>query len=137
MQFDLTAQPFKISLIPRIHLVLIRFVALLMATPSEILDKELRLEEDVDLNLTYVGPAQTTKPVGVNSLRQLGHLHPGGRQVQGQDLSGHSRQPSRVRSIYHQSKGHGQVPGELPKLLPRDGECQGTEEDGEPAGETG
>ena len=67
----------------------------------------------------------------------VGHLHPGGRQVQGQDLPGHSRQPSRVRSIYHQSKGHGQVPGELPKLLPRDGECQGPAEDGEPAGETG
>ena len=65
-------QPFKLSLLPSIHLALIRVVALLMTTPADLLDQELHLEEDEDLNLTYVGPAQTTKPVGVNSLRQWG-----------------------------------------------------------------
>ena len=74
MKYLLKMQPFEFSLLPSIHPVLIRFAALLMATSADLLDQELRLEEDEDLNLTYVGPAQTTKPVGINSLRQWGNF---------------------------------------------------------------
>ena len=66
----------------------------------------------------------------------MGNLHPGGWPFQGQGFSRDGRQPSRVRALYHQPKGDGQVPGELSELLSCSGECQGTEEDGGSPGET-
>ena len=59
----------------------------------------------------------------------VGKLCPGRWPLQGKDLLGHDRQPSRVRAPYHQSSGDGKVSREFPEPLSSSGEREGAEED--------